>query len=383
MYTPSDGQATGYPGVGTLVPGAHGYLSRSLYLGDPSVNTSGQRDAAFEYQFQHSFSKLIEFQQTFRYENSSSHNDNLYLFGALDSNGDIARRAWDQHSKNSKIGLDNRVIGHLNTGPVQQTLVAGMDFRRISIVQDLTYDNSVAGAINVWDPVYYVTYPNYDLYGPDNIQITNTRQTQYQSGVYFQDQIKYGRLSILLGGRQDWYNYTSETIGAKNVLNGVHGVITEPHVTSRHNPSDSKFTWRAGLTYNFAFGLTPYFSYSTSFLPQTGSFQYNGQAAKPLNGDQFEVGLKYLIPNSNIFLTAAAYHIKENHYQITDTEHPGYEADAGTVVSKGVELSAHANVTKDLRLTASYSFNETRVTKITNTVVLRDMLGNNLGSISE
>ncbi|MBV1829065.1 TonB-dependent siderophore receptor [Komagataeibacter sp. AV436] len=384
MYTPEDGQDTGYPSIGSLVPGTHGYLPRSLYLGDPAYNTSGERDAAFEYQFQHKFNKFIEFQQTFRYEDSSTHINNLYLFGSIQENGNISRRAWKQNSRDATVALDSRFIEHWNTGPVKQTFVEGMDFRRISIAQNIAYDTSGAGAINVWDPIYYVTHLNYSLYGPDDIELDNMKETQYQSGIYFQDQIKYGHLSVLLGGRQDWYNYKNALITGDNYeTDAGHGVVTQPYVYERQNPSDSKFTWRAGLTYNFDFGLTPYFSYATSFIPQTGAFQYNGQAAKPLNGKQFEAGLKYLIPHTNVFLTAAAYHIQENHYQITDMERPGYEADAGTVTSKGVELSAHANVTKDLRLSSSYSFNETRATKSDTSVILRDMAGNNLGTVSE
>ena len=386
MYTPSSPQGFGYPGIGSLVPGLHGYIPRSRFLGDPSLNEDGQRDAAFEYQFQHKFNKFIEFQQTFRYEDSSTNINRTYLRGALLADQTINRSAWHQESSNATVALDSRLIGHLNTGSIHQTLVAGMDFRRVNITQNLAYDLK-SDPINIWDPVYYVTYPNYNLNSPDNVSWQNMRESQYQSGVYFQDQIKWGRLSVLLGGRQDWYNYKATVTAADNYEASGHGVITEPYVFDRENSSRSKFTWRAGFTYNFDFGLTPYFSYATSFIPQTGAFQYDGQAAKPLTGKQFEVGLKYLVPNTNVLLTAAAYDIKENHYQITDTEHPGYEADAGTVTSKGVELSAHANITKDLRLTASYSFNETRVTKSNNTVYLTDMYGNaigpNDGAISE
>ncbi|MFE8874114.1 TonB-dependent siderophore receptor [Acetobacter persici] len=387
MYTPSSPQGYGYPGVGSLVPGLHGYIPRSRFLGDPSLNQNGQRDAAFEYQFQHKFNKFIEFQQTFRYEDSSTNFNRTYLRGALHADQTINRSAWHQASSNATVALDSRLIGHLNTGSIHQTLVAGMDFRRVNITQNLAYDHNGVDPINIWDPIYYVTYPNYNLSSPDNVSWQDMRESQYQSGVYFQDQIKWGRLSVLLGGRQDWYNYKATVTAADNYMALGHGVITEPYVFDRENSSRSKFTWRAGLTYNFDFGLTPYFSYATSFIPQTGSFQYNGQATQPLNGKQFEVGLKYLIPNTSVLLTAAAYDIKENHYQIEDTEHPGYQADAGTVTSKGVELSAHANVTKDLRLTASYSFNETRATKSNNTVYLTDMYGNpigpNDGAISE
>ncbi|MCJ8354587.1 TonB-dependent siderophore receptor [Novacetimonas hansenii] len=387
LYAPAEAQGDSYPGVGTLVRGKYGYLPRSRFLGDPSLNEDGQKTASFEYQFQHKFNKFLEFQQTFRYEDSSTNIKQTYLFGSLQEDQTIKRRAWHQASSQATVALDSRLVGHLKTGALQQTLVAGMDFRRIDITQNIAYDMNGAGYVNIWDPAYYLVYPDFSLNSPDNIEWDNMRQTQYQSGVYFQDQIKWGRLSVLLGGRQDWYNYKATVTTADNFEAAGHGVITEPYVDDREKSSRSKFTWRAGFTYNFDFGLTPYFSYATSFIPQTGAFQYGGQAAKPLNGKQFEVGLKYLIPNTNILLTAAAYDIKENHYQITDTEHPGYEADAGTVTSKGVELSAHANVTKDLRLTASYSFNETRVTKSNNTVWLTDMYGNaigpNDGAISE
>ena len=383
LYAPSEAQGSGYPGVGTLVPGKYGYLPRSRFLGDPSLNENGQKTASFEYQFQHKFNKFLEFQQTFRYEDSSTNIKQTYLFGSLQENQTINRRAWHQASSHATVALDSRLVGHVNTGGVQQTLVAGMDFRRVDLTQNITYDVNGTKPINIWDPVYYITYPNFSLSSPDNIRIQNMRDVQYQSGVYFQGQIKWKKLSVILGGRQDWYNDAGPFIIGDNFLTSGHGVITKPYVESDDKYSSSKFTWRAGFTYNLDFGLTPYFSYSTSFLPQTGSVQYNGQAAKPLNGRQFEAGLKYLVPNTNILLTAAAYDIKENHYQITDTEHPGYNADAGTVTSKGVELSAHANVTKDIRLTASYSFNETRATKSNNKVTLRDMDGTNLGTISE
>ncbi|AXY20868.1 Ferrichrome-iron receptor precursor [Komagataeibacter saccharivorans] len=383
LYAPSEAQGSGYPGVGTLVPGKYGYLPRSRFLGDPSINEDGQRTASFEYQFSHKFNKFIEFQQTFRYEDSSTNINDTYLFGSLLSDQTIKRRAWRQDTSSATVALDSRFVGHLKTGGVKQTLVAGMDFRRINIAQNIAYDMNGAGYVNIWDPAYYLVYPDYSLNSPDNIEWDNLKQTQYQSGVYFQDQIKWGRLSVLLGGRQDWYNYKGTVTTADNFEAAGHGVITEPYVDDREKSSRSKFTWRAGFTYNFDFGLTPYFSYATSFIPQTGAFQYGGQAAKPLNGKQFEAGLKYLVPNTDILLTAAAYDIKENHYQITDTEHPGYEADAGTVTSKGVELSAHANVTKDIRLTASYSFNETRATKSNNQVTVRDIYGTNLGTISE
>ena len=60
----------------------------------------------------------------------------------------------------------------------------------------------------------------------------------------------------------------------------------------------------------------------------------------------------------------------------------GEQIDGGTATSKGVELSAHANVTKYLRITASYSFNDMRYTRSNNTVRRYDIYGNPLGKVS-
>ncbi|MEW9297977.1 TonB-dependent siderophore receptor [Acetobacter oryzifermentans] len=159
--------------------------------------------------------------------------------------------------------------------------------------------------------------------------------------------------------------------------------LTGPNFGTPTTNSYSAFTWRAGVTYNSVIGLSPYFSYATSFIPQIGAFNANGEPEKPLAGHQLEAGLKYLIPTTDVLLTAAAYHIKENHYQISDTEYSGYEVDAGTVISKGVELSANANITKDIHLTASYSFNDMRVGKSDTMEDRTDIYGNVLGEVSE
>ncbi|NSL91570.1 TonB-dependent siderophore receptor [Acetobacter syzygii] len=375
MYTPDNGMyATGYPLVGTLVKGIGGYLPRSRFLGEPSNQIMTSKEARFEYQFSHKFNKYLEFQQTFMYENSSAYY-NTITGGNLSTDGSTYSRTANMAWQPSRtIGLDSKIISHISTGLVSHTLVAGMDFRQVKVEQNIYYDFS-GTSINIWQPQYGWS-PNYSLSGPDFVINQDLNETLSQKGIYFQDQMKFHKLTVTLGGRQDWYSESDP------------GVYYQDTYTpgSRGAPGKelhSAFTWRAGFTYNFDFGLTPYFSYATSFMPQFGYFDASGKLFKPNQGDQFEAELKYLIPHSDIFLTAAAYHIKEDHYAITDTVNSGYQTDAGTVVSKGVELSAHANITKDLHLTASYSFNDTRVTKSDTVEVQRDFYGNSIGEVSE
>ncbi len=378
MYTPDNGfYGTGYPLIGTLIRGKGGYLPRSRFLGEPGANEFNSSEARFEYQFSHKFNKHLEFQQTFMYENSTAKYNSL-SGGNLDSDGSTFERTGNKASQPDRtIGLDSKIVSHISTGPVSHTLAAGMDFRQVKVEQNIYYDLS-ASSIDIWNPQYGWS-PDYSLSGSDMVTNSDAFQTLSQKGIYFQDQMKFHRLTVTLGGRQDWYGYDMSVYGARHIGDTYVG----PHLSAVQKEPASAFTWRAGFTYNFDFGLTPYFSYATSFMPQVGYFSADGKLFKPNQGDQFEAGLKYLIPHSDIFLTAAAYHIKEDHYAITDTVNPGYQVDAGTVVSKGVELSAHANITKDLHLTASYSFNDTRVAKSDTTESQRDIYGNVIGEVSE
>lgn len=380
VYTPNDGiNWIGYPLNGMLLENNGRRIPRSRFLGDPNVNESDATSAEFEYQFDHIFNKYLSFQQVFRYSNSKHSMNQYYKDYISNDGGTLYRNAWKSELKNNNIGLDSRFVGRIPTGPVNQTIVAGMDFRKINVSQPLTYDDNDF-PIDIWNPIYGGIGPNYSFTGPDMTDISNTKSSYFQKGVYFQDQIKFRRLSVIIGGRQDWASASTNSYAGSG--NG-DGTYTSVHYTKTRGYSASKFTWRAGFTYNLDFGLTPYFSYATSFLPQEGSYDFSGKPIAPLQGGQFEAGLKYYIPHTDVFLTAAAYHIKENHYQTTDPEHPNYSIDAGTVVSKGIELSANANITHDLHLIASYSFTDARVTKSNTSEPSYDVYGNSLGNVPE
>ncbi|MBV1837088.1 TonB-dependent siderophore receptor [Acetobacter estunensis] len=357
MYTPDEGTYwAGYPYAGTAVRLNGKYIPRSSNLGNPR-SSSPSKEAAFEYQVSHKFNKNLEFQQNFRYENSTQTYNQTFGKSIDITNDTWNNNAWYSHAKHITAGLDTRIIGKLATGSIHHTLVAGIDFRHVTWDSTYSYDFSTY-PIGIFNPSWDFSQPNYSLSGSNNVYSSISNGSHFQEGIYFQDQIKFGNLSVLLGGRQDWVSESSVFYSGYNYPKINY---SQPMTKGKgESGSPSHFTWRAGLTYTFDFGLTPYFSYATSFVPQTYITNFAGQVLAPLTGKQFEAGLKYLIPHTDIFLTAAAYHIKENHYAASDDEHNGYERDWGKVVSKGMEFSAHANVTKNLHLTASYSYNDTR-----------------------
>ena len=65
-------------------------------------------------------------------------------------------------------------------------------------------------------------------------------------------------LTFTLGGRYDWVSTDTDNT---DLASGALSTI---------NQSDRAFTWRAGVTYETEWGITPYASYSTAFSPNAG-----------------------------------------------------------------------------------------------------------------
>lgn len=372
MYTPGEGTASQYPRIGTLSPNPNGQISRSTFLGEPSWNNNGNKDAMFEYQFKHNFNKYINFSQVFRWEDSDWHQQNTYLRTGALTNTTAPVQPMDYHTNTNTIGMDARFFGKFNTGPIKHTWIVGSDFRQYKYNSNYSYDYTSTPSVNIYSPSY--NYSPCFTWNHAGCQLMGAvyNSSYFQEGVYFQDQMKWKGLSILLGGREDWVNYqlgTNESYSNENSSNVKTLTTSKPWAPQPQHA----FTWRAGLIYQFKFGLAPYFSYSTSFIPQAGSRNYLLQPFSPLTGKQLEAGFKYKVPSRDILITAAAYHIDEDHYLISDLEHTNYSTDAGRVKSQGFEVAVNANITKNLKVITSYSYTDIRYAKSNKTAKRYDL----------
>lgn len=367
LYTPGDGTGAQYPAVGTLFPGVFGQISRKNFLLTRSWNKREEKDASIEYILNHAFNKNIKFSQVFRWEKTDGNINDSYFSRSVSAT-EIAVQPWEMQQHGTTVGLDTRLYGTINTGQLTHTWVVGTDFRYFDFNTSRMFDRGTYGSygnpiVNIYNPA--ATYSGYaSCFSWTGSGCKNTGSDAYysyfQEGVYFQDQIKWKGLSVIVGGREDWVNYH----GRYNIYSNQNVGNNKALISSNKNASipQQKFTWRAGIIYNSKVGISPYFSYSTSFLPQT-SVDYLGKPFSPLTGKQLEVGVKYKVPNKDILLTATMFRVDENHYLINDLVHTGYSTDGGRVRSQGFEVSANANITKDLKLVASYSYTDIRFVK--------------------
>mgnify|MGYP003482462665 FL=1 len=328
------------PRIGSLDRGPAGErINRDFFSGDSHYNDYKRNQYIFGYDFSHSFSEDLKYRSTARYTDVRDRYKGFYLRSFVTDDAGVtdftqANRVkldWRQH--NIAYTLDNNLEYRFNTGALEHTTLMGVDYRHFN----RKYDG--LNAYNVL-PVDLYGKNNYDSSSVTPVLDTKWDNTLRQTGVYLQDQIKLDQWILTIGGRQDWAE-----IDNKDILPGT--------ISSQR---DNKFTGRVGLTYVTEFGLAPYISYSESFLPTLGTAapERGGDAFKPTEGEQYEVGVKYQ-PLEKTLITASVYQVKQKNVLTGDTEYPQYQAQNGEVRSRGVELEIKSSIDNlDVLAAASY-----------------------------
>ncbi|MBU9293234.1 TonB-dependent siderophore receptor [Burkholderia multivorans] len=335
------------PAAGTVLPNPNGQITKDIYEGDGNFNYYRKKQWSLGYQFEHNLNSMWTFRQNTRWMHLSLDTGSVWGAGFADETlTEINRWAGVFQMNYSRFDIDNNLEGRFATGPLQHTLLLGFQYNR----QTATDSEWLAAAptLNLYNPVYTpVTTAVFS--DPDTTYRTNTYTTMNTFGLYAQDQIKWNRWTLTLGGREDWVNMRMDDRAA--------GTQSKADV--------SAFTGRVGLTYQAGYGLSPYISYSTSFNPIIGVSLLDGGVPKPTRGRQIEAGLRWQPPGKNLMLNAAIYQINQTNgvTPALPTQDPGgtKSVQTGEVRARGIELSATGKVTPNLSLIASYAYQDVKV----------------------
>ncbi|NVZ22399.1 TonB-dependent siderophore receptor [Pseudomonas costantinii] len=328
------------PRIGSLERGPNGQrIDRNFFSGDSNWNDYKRDQFVLGYDFTHNFTENLKYRSTARYTDVRDDYKGFYLRSFVTTGGVVdqtqANRVkldWRQH--NSAYTLDNNLEYKFNTGILEHTTLVGLDYRNFN--RKYTGYN----AYNVAPINLYGANNNYDTSSVTPVRDTKWDNTVRQTGVYLQDQIKLDKWILTIGGRHDWAEVENKDLLANT--------ITEQR--------DKKFTGRVGLTYVTDFGLAPYVSYSESFLPTVGTTapERGAKAFLPVEGEQYEVGVKYQ-PFEKTLITASVYQIKQKNVLSSDNDYPQYSTQQGQVRSRGVELEVKSTLDNvDILAAASY-----------------------------
>ncbi|MDH1263099.1 TonB-dependent siderophore receptor [Pseudomonas sp. GD03944] len=335
------------PLQGTRLGTPAGKIDLRKNLGDPDWEFYDKTFYALGYAFEHRLNDVWQFRQNLRYSKLELDNQIITAggwSGAVSDDGTVTRGANVYDENLSHFALDNNFQADFDTGALSHTLLIGLDYTRVNT--DYRWLFGSAPTSNIITPVY-----GQDFSGVTYNAFQDYNQKRRNTGLYLQDQIALDAWRLTLGGRWD-------RLDTDSVFYNAGG--------ARDSRRDSQFSGNAALAYVFESGFTPYISYAESFQAEAGGIvdgaAGTGEAFEPSTGKQYELGIKYQPPGSDMLFTAAVYDLKRQNIVTTNTL--GATEPLEEVEVRGFELEAIGNVTEEFKLTASYTYANSKMTKV-------------------
>lgn len=333
-------------GLGTITPYKGAFIPTSFYSGEPNFDKTDREYSSIGYLFEKRMFDWLTVRQNLRYTGITTDFAVMSPNTGQTNPANLTRGAYTTNETIHAFQVDNQAEAKFATGPVEHTVLAGIDYRNASD-NALNGSSTAVPSINAFNPVYGTPF------GPVPVT-TNNKQKIEQVGGYIQDQLKLGRFVAVLGIRDDVA--TSHT----------DSLTLSKGVTVTTDKSDSAVSKRGALLYKFDNGVAPYIQYTESFQPTAG-FDFSGRPFKPTRGEQKEAGIKYQ-PNDKSLFTVAAFDLRQQNVLTTDPVNgPLFRVQTGEIKSQGVEFEAKSQVNRDLTVLASYTYLNNVVTQ-TNTV---------------
>jgi len=351
LYQEDDGGSTSQflPLFGTLYDNPNGKLPNSTFIGKPGWDRYDGRLLEGTAIVDHRFNDRVKLSLKARYVDSDltylTHYPDNYTNPTnpfLDADMRImAHYADGSYARMNVFSTDNNIRFDFNTGEgIEHVLLAGVDYswNRVRKTSGFAVE-----MIDIYD-IDYDALSDWNGGLPTQFGISHEDTRQKQLGFYIQDQIRlWDRVSIVLGGRRD--HVRSEVAG---------GAVEKVNAT----------TFRAGIIAELVKGVSPFFSYTESFEPISGTAS-DGNPYKPKTGRQFEAGVKFH-PDDATLVTATAYHIKEGNRPVDDpsTPDPFDQMQTGEQTLKGFEIEASRILPGNFEVIASYSHLDARLENV-------------------
>lgn len=277
---------------------------------------------------------------------------------------------------------------NFNTGKLNHKLLAGYDLSSWHKLKGggqnaargfLLKDGTVAGSFVLANAANYQTItvngktlpkPNVSHFDLQNPQYTIRNVEDYNlnvrtalpsaltttNAVYIQEQMQLGKLTMLLGLRNEWFED-----------------ITNYEAPNTLKVKKTALLPRIGITFAVNKAMNVYGTYLEGFqpqsntvtlMPQTGSLQAGSQF-DPLRSNLKEVGFKTDLFHSHMRLNVAFYEIIQKNILMNanDPANPDRLVTRGEERSRGIEWDVAGYIIPQWQVNASYSFIDAKITR--------------------
>jgi len=238
------------------------------------------------------------------------------------------------------------LVSRFTTGPVRHELVTGVEFSR----QTLTLNRYVNpfNSNNDWIPLTPILDPDPNQPLPAIEPVSSQQNTDaHATSVYATDTLSFNGYLDLIGGlRFDRFSadYHQVTYSSGAVLNLDH--------------VDNVVSPRAALVFKPWSTQSYYLSYGTSFDPSAEALALTTKTANlgPVKARTFEGGAKYSLMGGMLTATGAVFHTVVDNAQTNDPENPTITTLNGNQRVNGAELGLSGYLTRQLEITAGYTY---------------------------
>ena len=323
-------------------------VDRSTYLGsswDRSHANATRYFADLEHYLNNGgfFSLKANQIETYRMNVTSSE-------GALvldEDSGDMLTRnsSWSNRTKSES--LEARLTTPFNLFEAEHATTLGASYNKNDSYTPYAYGEgdyfnqhslqNIYSPHELPEPDEYSLYPGYvssdlrqeSLYGQVNWSVTP-------------------RLTLVTGGRLDWYDITSD------LAEGDWG---------RHRAgSGREFTPYYGAIYEITPSINFYTSMSNIFQPQT-EIESSGEIIKPRTGEQIEAGVKGGSSDGEFNWHLAVFNIEDQNRAYTDPDNSAFSIPLGETRSRGFEAEISGSPLPRLDVSAGYAYTDTEYTR--------------------
>jgi len=319
---------------------------RSAFFGNPDESISDFGRNAVVGAIEHAFSETLSFRNSLSFASNDKFYSNVFASGAVNAlTGDVSIQSYNSSQQRRNLFNQSDLVWKLATGGVSHTILIGAEVG-VQDTENFRTPNNNAGIVNIASPTTFAPSPFLGVQNNNIVDLT-------VAGVYVQDQVEFGRYIQVIGGvRFDRFELEFDDLRAGQ---------------SDFERTDEVFSPRGGIIFKPAQNASVYFSYSKSFLPQSGD-QFNNLTAtiaalEPEAFENLEIGAKWNL-SDRLELAAALYRLDRDNTRAVDPM-TLLTVLTGAQRSKGIEATLAGALTDKWEVIAGYSYQDAAITRTT------------------
>lgn len=362
--------------------GISSYLGRPLdiprgqFFGDPDNSPTFSNSDIGTLFIEHRFSDAISIRNRTRYADQERFYQNVFP-GAVNTTAQtnpaglpagtyapgtiVAINAYNSDAKRKNFINQTDFNAKFDTGVIQHTLLIGAEYGRQK-TDNLRNDgffptaSASSGASSIFVPINATRIRRPDVIFRETATSSDNYSVATVAAGYIQDQIEISSMFQIIGGVR--YEHYRTKVTNRNPF-------VAPGVQRFFDVTDNLWSPRVGVIFKPVEQASIYASYSKSYLPRGGdqlaSLSITNQALDPEKYQNYEIGVKWdIVPTFNV--TGAVFQLdRDNVLALSDPNNSAsLTIPIGRQRTKGVELSAQGEITRQLSIVASYTYTEAK-----------------------